>query len=123
MTNPIETLVKDNLLNHDFPYITDNFKLITGQNLKRGTLLGKITATGKLKQRIAASTDGSENAHSILVHDADATASELRVVVYLTGGFNSNSIGLDPSDTMDATLKSQLRDKNIYVKKAQGSDL
>jgi hypothetical protein len=55
--------------------------LITGQNLVAGTVLGRITASGKLTQHAAGAADGSQNAMGILFEDTDATAEDKRVVI------------------------------------------
>lgn len=59
--------------------------LITGQNLKLLTLLGKITASKKLTQWAPAATDGSENVAGILINDVDATDAD-QSCVYLARG-------------------------------------
>ncbi|WP_430254270.1 head decoration protein [Neorhizobium sp. DAR64872/K0K18] len=41
-----------------------------------GTVLGKITASGKYKPVTVAATDGSQNAAAILLHAVDATAAD-----------------------------------------------
>jgi hypothetical protein len=50
--------------------------LITGQNLKAGTVLGKITASGKYTILAPAAADGSQNAAAILRSDCDATSAD-----------------------------------------------
>lgn len=55
--------------------------------LRRGLLLGKVTASGKLKQYDADASDGTETVHSILDHDVStlengvATDQHVRVLV------------------------------------------
>lgn len=59
----------------------DKVTLITGQNLLSGTVLGKITASGKFTQLNTSATDGSQNAVSILRGDVDATSADMDCVV------------------------------------------
>ncbi|MDQ7004594.1 MAG: head decoration protein [Ghiorsea sp.] len=54
--------------------ITDSATVALGQVLTRGQILGRITATGELTALNAAATDGSQNVHSILSQNVDATA-------------------------------------------------
>lgn len=56
--------------------------LITGQNLVAGTVLGVITASGKLTRCAHAAADGSQNAAGILFGDTNATAADVTGVVY-----------------------------------------
>jgi hypothetical protein len=51
----------------------DKVTLIAGQNLVGGTILGKITASGKYTQHNTAAADGSQNAAAILFNDTNAT--------------------------------------------------
>jgi hypothetical protein len=55
--------------------------LITGQNLVAGTVLGRITASGKLTILAPGASDGSQNAVGVLFDDTDATAEDKRVVL------------------------------------------
>lgn len=49
--------------------------------LNAGTVLGKITATGKYKPYDNDATDGSQTAAAILVYDVDATSADVAAVV------------------------------------------
>jgi hypothetical protein len=55
--------------------------LILGQNLTIGTVLGKITASGKYTQHNNAATDGSEVACAILRTSADAILADTACAV------------------------------------------
>lgn len=46
-----------------------------------GTVLGKITASGKYKPYDNDATDGSQTAAAILVYDVDATSADVAAVV------------------------------------------
>lgn len=49
--------------------------------LESGTVLGKITASGKFKPAVDASTDGSEIAAAVLAHRVDATSADAQAVI------------------------------------------
>lgn len=49
--------------------------------LEAGTVLGKVTASGKYKLHDAAATDGSQNAAAVLYADADASSGDVEAVV------------------------------------------
>jgi Bacteriophage lambda head decoration protein D len=56
-------------------YSRDQVVIDTGV-LVPGTVLGKITATGKYVQHAPAAADGSQNAAGILVYGCDATLAD-----------------------------------------------
>ena len=53
-------------------------------NLGTGTVLGKITASGKYKRHVNGATDGTETACAVLLSPADASAADAKCVI-LTG--------------------------------------
>ena len=55
-----ETFYQDNLIAGDYPVVTDQVTIVSGQDLARGAVIGKITASGKYKLTDYPSTDGSE---------------------------------------------------------------
>lgn len=55
--------------------------LITGQKLSAGTVLGKITASGKFTILAPAASDGSQTAAAILHDNVDATAADKSATV------------------------------------------
>lgn len=114
----LETNTFDNLIAGSFPISTDRETLTSGQNLERGALLGKITASGatqgELKQCDSASTDGSQTPYAILMEDTDASLADAVCDVYKTGTFNGDAIGLATGDTID-DFKDALRDVGIII--------
>ncbi len=55
--------------------------LVAGQNLEAGTVLGKITASGKYAAYADGAADGTETAVAILYDNVDATAGDVDAVV------------------------------------------
>ncbi|MCP3970522.1 MAG: head decoration protein [Rhodobacteraceae bacterium] len=55
----------------------------TAADLEPGTVLGKITATGKYIRSVRTATDGSENAVAVLTRQADAAAADVASVALL----------------------------------------
>lgn len=95
--------------------ITDGtLTLIAGQNLLRGALLGKITATGKLTLSLSASGDGSQNPYCILAENCNAVADSI-CAVYLAGEFDANQIIFGTGQTLTNT-KDPLRVLGIFLK-------
>ncbi|OHD22456.1 MAG: hypothetical protein A2Y38_24955 [Spirochaetes bacterium GWB1_59_5] len=113
----MENYNPDKLLAGDYPMVTDIVTILTGQNLVRGTLLGKVTATGKYIKCDSAAVDGSQSPQAILSEACDASAADKQAVVFLSGAFNQGAVTFGGADTA-ATHRSALRDLNIYLKSA-----
>jgi hypothetical protein len=94
--------------------VTESIVLDTG-NLVRGSVLGKITATGKYVLSASAAVDGSQTPVAILAEDADATAADKTTIAYLTGEFNTAALTLGAGHTLDS-IKAGLRDQGIFLK-------
>lgn len=72
----------------------ENVTLITGQKLVAGTVLGKITASGKYTTLAPAASDGSQTAAAVLVFDTDATSAD-KVCSIIARGAEVNSLELN----------------------------
>ncbi len=57
-------------------YSRDSITVAAGQNLARGTVLGRITASGKFATFAPAATDGTQTAAGVLLDAVDATAAD-----------------------------------------------
>lgn len=104
----------DSLHAGDFPIRTEKVVVITGQNLTRGALLGKITASGKVNLSLSAAADGSQTPYAILAEDVDATSADKEAVAYISGDFNQDAITYGTAHTA-ATVKAGLRALGIYL--------
>lgn len=111
-----ESYTPDRLHAGDFPIRTLDVTIASGQNLTRGALLGKITASGKYVLSLAAAADGSEVPSAILAEDVDASAGDKQGIVYVSGDFNENAITYGTGHTADS-VRAGLRDLNIYLHK------
>lgn len=109
------TYTPDNLQADDFPLMTDTVTIVAGQNLKRGAVLGKITASGKYKLSASAAGDGSEVLDVVLLQDTDATAADTAAPVALTGAFNARALIFGAGHNA-ASAKAPLRAKSIFVR-------
>lgn len=88
--------------------------LLSGQNLKRGALLGKITASGKYTLSLSASSDGSQTATAVLAEDCDASGGDKLAVVYLRGRFDAGAMTFGTGQTV-ANTREPLRDYGIFI--------
>lgn len=91
--------------------------VLTGDNLTRGALLGRVTADGKYKQSDDGAGDGSETPVAILAIDADASSEDQAVIVYVAGEFNENKVGFGTGKTADG-VRNDLDALGIYLKPA-----
>ena len=66
-------------------YTRETVTLLAGANYPVGAVLGRITASGKMKLSTATGTDGAQNAAAVLLYDVDATAADATGIVVLRG--------------------------------------
>ena len=70
-------------LNQNFT--RETVTLLAGTNYPVGAVLGRITASGKMKLSTATGTDGAQNAAAVLLYDVDATAADATGIVVVRG--------------------------------------
>lgn len=109
------TYTPDNLVADDFPMMTGQVTIVSGQNLTRGAVLGKITASGKYTLSASAAADGSQNPSVILLQDTDASGGDKAAPVAESGAFNERAVTLGAGHTI-ASIKDALRDLGIYLR-------
>lgn len=108
------TISRDNLVSGNFPLVTENGTVLAGQNLTRGTLLGKIELSGKVVKSLAAADDGSQHPYAILARDVDASLEDRGGEWYLAGQFNQEKVIFGTGHTV-ASTKAALRDLSIFL--------
>lgn len=96
------------------PFLTANVTLLAGTNYKRGSVLGKIEASGKFTLVNKTATDGSQTADRVLAYDVDALAADAVGTTYISGTFNRTKLIVGENNTVDEH-EAELRDKNIYL--------
>lgn len=111
-----EAYAPDRLIAGDADLITKDVTIISGQNLTRGALLGKITASGKYTLSLSASVDGSEVPVAILAIDTDASGGDKNGGIYLAGEFNEDSLTIGTGHTADS-VRDALAQLGIFLKK------
>lgn len=116
----IDSHVQDNLETGDLPSQTYDYQIKEDALFVRGQVLGLVTGTGLLAKYKSGNSDGTENPHSIAVHDAAETVAD-RAAVYVFGSFNSNKLVFDGADVVADVLEA-LRDRGIYLKASQPGD-
>ena len=66
-------------------FTRETVTLLAGTNYTVGAVLGRITASGKMKLSTATGSDGAQNASAVLLYDVDATAADATGIVILRG--------------------------------------
>ena len=88
--------------------------VLSGQNLVRGAVIGKITASGKYVLSLTASADGSQTPDLILAEDCNASGGDKQAMAYARGDFNSAALTLGTAHTV-ASITEGLRAKGITL--------
>ena len=100
----------------DVPYTHINGVLLNpAADLKRGTVLGRITATGKWTTSAAAAGDGSAVPRGILAYDVPNQAADFTVAIYDQGSFVSEKLIYGTGHTA-ATVEAALRAASINIR-------
>lgn len=88
--------------------------ILSGQNIVRGTLLGKITTGGKYIKSLSGAADGSETPDAILAEDVDASAGDKEGLVYMRGDFVEEAVTFGTAHTANS-VREGLRAKGITL--------
>lgn len=115
--NAAGSYTPDNLFGGDLRAITESAVIDTG-NLVRGSVLGRITATGKWVLSASAASDGSQVPRAVLAENTDATAADKTTVIYVTGMFNTAALVFGAGHTA-ASTRDVLADAGIFMKTNQ----
>lgn len=110
-----ELYIPDQLIAGDLKLVTSPCIVASGAGVvKRGTVMGVVTATGKYIPSATAAVDGSQTPSGILVDGVDATSADVNSGVYLMGEFNANAMTIQTWGI--AALTAALRPFGIFVK-------
>jgi hypothetical protein len=93
------TFSPNDLLVSDVPVVTRNITIASGQDLVRGAVLGRITASDKYVLSAAAAADGSEVPALVLAFDVDASAADVVAAAYASGAFDASKLTLGAGHT------------------------
>lgn len=97
----------------NFPQLTGP-AVVVGAGLKRGAVLGRVTATGKLVLSASGSSDGSQVPFAILADD-EIAAAEQKAAVYLAGHFEGSKLAYGTGHTADS-VRDAFRAAGIFIK-------
>lgn len=88
--------------------------IASGQNLVRGTVLGKVTSGGKYIASLSAASDGSQTPDLILAEDCNASAGDQPAMAYSRGDFNASALTIGAGHTA-ASITEGLRSKGVVI--------
>lgn len=109
------TYTPDNLLAGNAELLVGRkVTILTGEVIPRGTVLGKITASGKYVKSLAVANDGSEVPDLILAEDVDATGADKTALAYARGDFTTQALTIGAGHTA-ASITEGLRAKGITL--------
>jgi len=120
VNNDYGSTTADNLIaGITHPLDTKSIIVASGQGvLKRGTVIGIITASKKAKKADSTSADGSQSANCILTDDIDTTSGDVTTSAYSSGLFNRDALVFGGADTA-ANHEATLRLNGIFLKDVQ----
>jgi hypothetical protein len=87
-------------------FTRETVTLLAGSNYPVGAVLGRITASGKMKLSTSAGSDGAQNAAAVLLYDVDATAADATGIVVLRGPAIVSKAALVFDASVDDTVKT-----------------
>ena len=100
----------------DVPYTHINGVLLDqNADLKRGTVLGRITASGKWTVAASAAGDGSAVPRGILAYDVPDPGADFTVAIYDQGSFVSEKL-IYGAGYNAATVEAALRAASINIR-------
>jgi len=102
----------ENLFAGEAPVITDDgYVVASGQNVvAKYTVVGRISASGKLAKHNPSASDGSQTAIGITTQPVDATSADQKVAIYTGGYFNHAAL------TWHASLTTLGARKNVFTR-------
>ena len=107
-----------NLIAGEYPRIERIITIASGSALTKGSVLGRVTASGKFSLSASDASDGSETPDAILAEDVDASAEDKQAIVYFSGEFNENALTLGTGHTVES-IRAGLRSKSIFLRSNQ----
>lgn len=110
----VEAVVHEQLFMPGKDPVLASFTVLTGQTLAAGSVLGIVTASGKLKLSLSAATDGSEVPFAVLIEDLDTTGGDKVFPVAVEGYFNEEALVFGTGHDADS-VRVALRDRGIYL--------
>jgi len=116
----VDALVPNPLLLPGKKHLTQPFTILGGQRLLAGSVVGVVTASGKVVLSLSAAGDGSQVPIGILAEDVNSyafdgvTALDVGAPVYVEGVFNATALTLGTGQTV-AGITAAFAARAIYL--------
>lgn len=117
-SSPLDDLIGSNAAD----LLARKYPLVASEVIKRGMVVG-IDGSGNVARGTSAASDGTQNPFGIAAEDADETAGDTHVNVFVRGSFNEREVerllgvvgDLTDSGLTIAGIREALRDKGIFL--------
>ena len=96
-------------------FTRETVTLLAGTNYRVGAVLGRITASGKMKLSTATGTDGAQNAAAVLLYDVEARAADATGIVVLRGPALVSKAALVFDASVDDTAKTAAKHAQLIA--------
>lgn len=113
---PVGAYIDNPLILPGKPVVTAPVTIAGSQQLKAGSVLGVVTATGKYKLSATNASDGSEVPIAVLGEDLDTSSGDRVFPVIVEGYLNEDALVLGENHTPD-TVRLALRKVGIHIRK------
>jgi hypothetical protein len=108
------TATRDNLEGSYYPTVDGHVTIAPSQTLVRGSVIGKITASGQGKLLAKGSADGSQNFYAVMLEAVTTGVGVTQVAACrLAGTFQTQALSFGAATTV-ADVIDDARDKNCY---------
>lgn len=97
--------------------VYSNDVILQDQVLSAGSVLGMVTATGKLKLVNSTSNDGSENIYGVLTSDLDTTGADQYADILIMGEVVENKLIFGDGDSTTNNRKVEAKNTSIIFRK------
>lgn len=100
-------------------YSREAVDVASGQNLKLGTVVGRVTETGLVKQFDPLATDGTEGIIGVLLEDCDASSGSKKALMLTREAILADHAVIWPSLTeeQETAAIAQLESRGIIIRK------
>ncbi|MCJ2108035.1 head decoration protein [Methylobacterium sp. E-041] len=99
--NETNTYVPEHDIVGTMPVYSEPETYLTGALVAKRSVVGRVTASGKLKLAVKTATDGSQKPIGIAVRDVDASAADAVGPTYKAGVFDPTTLTIDPSFSVE----------------------
>ena len=117
--NETNTYKPDTLITGTMPVYSQPETYLSGAAVAALTVVGRVTASGKLKKAVKTANDGSKTPVGIAVADVDASAADAIGPTYKAGCFNPDLLVIDPSFSAD-DLRIAFEGTPLFIRSALG---